>query len=74
MDVIIAPSSRPLSRTITTMRGMKPGSGRRRAPVVSRPESPFCLQRPDALAGAEFVQIDSVVKEPATNYPPLREG
>ena len=32
---------------------------------MCRPESPFCLQRPDALTGAEFVQIDSVVKEPA---------
>jgi hypothetical protein len=32
---------------------------------LCRPESPFCLQRPDALTGAEFVQIDSVVKEPA---------
>jgi hypothetical protein len=59
---------------MTAMKGMKPGSGRREAPVMSWPESPFCLQRPDALADAEFVQIDSVVKEPAAEHPPLWKG
>jgi hypothetical protein len=35
---------------------------------------PLLPSAPDALTGAEFVQIDSVVKEPAADDPPLREG
>jgi hypothetical protein len=44
---------------------MRPGSGRGEPPARVGPERPFCLQRPDALTGADLVRIKFGCKEPA---------